>query len=306
MTTELLIALSGVFVATAVLVAWATGGWLAAHAPEHLRLRALLAGAFRAAPPQRPLAEEPDPFLAQLTKLIPKSPQDMTRLQRRLTRAGHLANGAAVYFSAAELALAAGGAVVAFVLASGLEQKWMLVFCGAAIGYLLPQWWLAHRISTRQRAIVNGLPDALDLMTLCVEAGSGLDQSIAKTAKELEIAHPILAHELRLVVTETRAGKPRLEAFRNFAERTDVDDVTALSGMLAQTDRFGTSIGQALRTQAAAARTRRRQRAEERAGRISVKLVFPLALCMLPALVVVAFGPAAIKIYHGLIEPQFR
>ena len=123
-----------------------------------------------------------------------------------------------------------------------------------------------------------------------------------KASEELQIAHPVLAEELRYVTTEMRAGKPRLEAFKNFAQRTGVDDVRTLVAMLTQTDRFGTSIGQALRTHAETSRTKRRQRAEERAAKVSVKLVFPLALCLFPALYVVCFGPVVVQIYRAFIE----
>ena len=142
------------------------------------------------------------------------------------------------------------------------------------------------------------MADALDLLTICVEAGSGLDQAISRAAEELDLAHPAIAGELRLITTETRAGKPRLEAFQNFAKRTGVDDVRALVAMLTQTDRFGTSVGQALRTHADTIRTKRRQAAEERAAKVSVKMVFPLALCLFPALYVVCFGPVVVQIYR--------
>ena len=123
-----------------------------------------------------------------------------------------------------------------------------------------------------------------------------------KATEELAIAYPALAEEMRMITTETRAGKPRLEAFKNFASRTGVDDVRALVAMLVQTDRFGTSIAQALRTHAETSRTKRRQRAEERAAKIGVKLVFPLVFCLFPALYVVVLGPAVIKIMHSLLH----
>ena len=123
----------------------------------------------------------------------------------------------------------------------------------------------------------------------------GLDQAIVKASDELGIAHPALADELRLITTEIRAGKPRLEAFKNFAERTKVDDVRSLVAMLVQTDRFGTSIAQALRTHADDVATKRRQRAEERAAKLGVKLVFPLVFCLFPAFYVVMLGPAVIS-----------
>ena len=155
---------------------------------------------------------------------------------------------------------------------------------------------LARLITQQKRQIENGLPDALDLMIVCVEAGCGLDQAIVKTSEELEISHPgARATSCELITTEVRAGKPRIEAFKNFAARTQVDDVRSLVAMLVQTDRFGTSIAQALRTHAETSRTKRRQRAEERAAKIGVKLVFPLVFFLFPAFYVVTLGPAMIQ-----------
>ena len=163
-----------------------------------------------------------------------------------------------------------------------------------AVGYLVPSLVLGRLIKKRKQRIENGLPDALDLIIVCVEAGCSLDQGILKTTEELEISHPDLASEMRTITTEIRAGKPRVEAFKNFAARTRVDDVRALVAMLVQTDRFGTSIAQALRTHAATSRQKRRQRAEERAAKVGVKLVFPLVFFLFPAFYVVTLGPAVI------------
>ena len=162
--------------------------------------------------------------------------------------------------------------------------------------------YVSRKTKERQKLIRNGLPDALDLITVCVEAGSGLDQALQKASSELGITHPELAEELRLITIESRAGKPRLEAFKNFAKRTGVEEVRSLVSMLTQTDRFGTSIAQALRVHSETARTKRRQLAEERAGKVGVKLVFPLALCLFPALYVVCFGPVVVEIYHAFFE----
>ena len=161
-------------------------------------------------------------------------------------------------------------------------------------GVLLPGMLLARKIERRKREIREGLPDALDLFIVCVEAGSGLDQAIVKASDELGLTYPALAYELRLITTEIRAGKPRVEAFRNFASRTKVDDVQSLVALLVQTDKFGTSVGQALRTHADTSRTKRRQNAEERAAKLGVKLVFPLVLFLFPALYIVILGPAVI------------
>ena len=179
----------------------------------------------------------------------------------------------------------------------GLANRtgWIIAALAAGAGYLIPGFFLDYKVSQRRRQIRNGLPDVLDLLIVCLEAGSSLDQSVVKASEELAIAYPALAEELRILTTETRAGKPRLEAFKNLAQRTKVDDVRALVAMLAQTDRFGTSVAQALRTMADDMRTRRRQAAEEMAAKVSVKLVFPLVFFMFPALFVVIMGPAALE-----------
>jgi len=177
------------------------------------------------------------------------------------------------------------------------------VVAGAVIlGFFVPGLYLEQRLTKYRRQLQNGLPDALDLMVVCIEAGSGLDQAIVKTSDELAIAYPILAEELRMVITEVRAGKPRLDAFKSLANRTKVDDIRSLVAMLLQTDKFGTSVGQALRTHADTSRTKRRQRAEERAQKIGVKLVFPLVLFFFPALYVVVLGPAVIQLMHAFIS----
>jgi tight adherence protein C len=222
----------------------------------------------------------------------------MSRLQRRLTRAGYPHFRATVFYALAEVLLpiiVAGIVLIAF----GLRAGFLPALLGAALGYAAPGLYIGRKTELRQKAIQNGLPDALDLLTVCVEAGSALDQAIAKTSEDLRIAHPVLADELRLIVTETRAGKPRLEAFRNFSQRTGVEEVRTLVSMLTQTDRFGTSITQALRSHADTSRTKRRQRAEERAAKVGVKLVFPLVLFLFPALYVVCFGPVVVQVYRA-------
>ena len=201
-------------------------------------------------------------------------------------------------YSVAEVA----GAVIGFlipVLIFGLRRGMIYAALGGIAGYMLPGLIVDRATTNRQKAIRNGLPDALDLLIVCLEAGLGLDQAILKCSEELQIAHPRLAEELRLINIETRAGKPRIEAFKNFASRTGVDDVRSLVSMLIQTDRFGTSIAQALRTHAEVSRTKRRQRAEEAAAKIGVKLVFPLVFCLFPAFYVVTLGPAVIKFSHA-------
>ncbi|PYQ97104.1 MAG: hypothetical protein DMF96_15930 [Acidobacteria bacterium] len=167
---------------------------------------------------------------------------------------------------------------------------------------MLPGVVLGRLIERRRQAITDGLPDVLDLLIVCLEAGCSLDQSIVRATEELSLAYPPLGDELRMLTTETRAGKPRVEAFRNLEARTKNEDVKSLVAMLVQTDRFGTSVSQALRTFAEVARTKRRQRAEEKAAKMGVKMVFPLVLCLFPALYVVTIGPAVILIVRSFLQ----
>jgi tight adherence protein C len=225
---------------------------------------------------------------------VPKSPKEMGRLRRRMAVAGYTHPAAAAVYSLVEIGLP----VLLVALALGmlpLKTGMLAALLGGAIGFFLPGLVLERRIRRRQLQVTNGLADALDILIVCVEAGNAIDQAILKAAEELEVSHPVLAHELQLVNIETRAGKPRLEAFRNFADRTKVEDVRSLVAMLVQTDRFGTSVAQALKTYADVLRTKRRQRAEEKAAKLGVKLVFPLVFFLFPALYVVMLGPAVIQ-----------
>jgi tight adherence protein C len=304
MAPEVLLAIVGVFVAMCVVAGTTTSWVLARNSPERRRIRAIAqpAGASRIAVDDR-LVEAPDPILAKLSRLLPKSPKEMSQLQRTLTRAGYPAGRALVIYSVGEVVLPLVlffGTVTVLGFSAGLVPALVL----GVVGYLAPSFWLAHKTAERQKAIRNALPDALDLLTVCVESGSGLDQAVSKASEELRVSHPSIADELTTVTTEIRAGVPRIEAFRNFSRRTGVEDVRSLVSMLTQTDRFGTSIGEALRVHAEMSRTKRRQLAEERAGKVGVKLVFPLALCLFPALYVVCFGPVVVQIYHVFFEGQ--
>jgi tight adherence protein C len=167
-------------------------------------------------------------------------------------------------------------------------------------GFTLPGFWLSAQVKKRARTIRRGLPDVVDLLIVCLESGAGLDQAIVKSGEELALAYPPLGDELALLANEIRAGKPRSDAFRNFAERTGLEDVRSLVSMLVQTDRYGTSIAQALRVHADLLRTRRRQYAEERAAKASVKLVLPLVLCLFPAFYILTLGPAMLQFVRVL------
>jgi tight adherence protein C len=172
---------------------------------------------------------------------------------------------------------------------------YILLFYFLVIGFYLPDLWLNFRTRRRKRKIFEGLPDALDLMTVCVEAGVGLDGAIARIGEDLYMSSPELSDELKIVNLEMRAGKPRIEALRNLAIRTDLEDVNSLCTLLIQTDRFGTSLAPALRVYSDTFRTRRFQAAEEAAAKLPVKLLFPLIFFIFPALFVVIMGPAVIS-----------
>ncbi len=174
----------------------------------------------------------------------------------------------------------------------------------AAIGYYLPNIILRRMVFLRQREIFEAFPDALDLMTICVEAGLAMDAAIARVADEMKLNSPILSEELHLVTLELRAGASKEKALRNLALRTGVEDVDTLVAMLIQAERFGTSIGASLRVHADSLRTKRRQRAEEAAAKIALKLLFPLIFCIFPSLLLVLLGPAFIQIYRILL-PAF-
>jgi len=297
------------FVALFGAVAFASGSIasfaLGRTAPGRRRLRSVTTETPSLVKTPAMLAQSTAPALQRLASFLPKSPKEMSRVQKRLVHAGYHGLGPAVVFTAFECALPVlfGGAMFFFVRG---PQTFVLTLFAAMVGYVAPGLVLRRLIARRQKVIQNGLPDALDLFIVCLEAGSSLDQAILKSGQDLDVPYPPLAEELRMITTEMRAGKPRIDAFKNFASRTGVDDVRALVNMLVQADRFGTSIALALRTHADASRTKRRQRAEERAQKIGVKLVFPLVFCLFPAFYVVVLGPAVIKFVHFFAENTIR
>ena len=194
-------------------------------------------------------------------------------------------------------------AFVAMTFATGIYRL-NVVFVpllAAVVGYLLPELWLMWRVQARQHRLRLALPDALDMLVICVEAGLGLDQALMRVAQELRITHPHLSEELQLVNMEMRVGKTRLEAMRELARRTGVEDIKALVAMLIQTERFGTSIAQSLRVHSDDLRMKRRQRAEEMSAKTTVKMVPPLVFFIFPALMVVILGPAVITLMRQFL-----
>jgi len=240
------------------------------------------------------LADESDQAAERILNALPNSYGSVKRLRRELALGGFYTTRAAAIFAMSEIICPLILAGLPLLLLTGIN-RWIAAGLGVLIGYMGPSFLLGRRCKRRQKEIQNGLADALDLLVLCLEAGSSLDQALVKAGDELGVAYPALGDQLHILITEMRAGKTRLDAFRGLAERTRVDDVRALVSMLIQTDRFGTSVAQALRTHAETCRTKRRQRAEERAQKVGVKLVFPLVFCLFPALYVVMLGPAYIR-----------
>ena len=187
------------------------------------------------------------------------------------------------------------------LLASGVSRILFVLVSASAVGYYLPNLFLRYKIADRQREIFESFPDALDLLIICVESGLGLDQAIAKVATEIDIKSKVLAQELQLVLMELRSGFSRETALRRLALRTGLEEIDLLVAMMIQADRFGTSMGDSLRVHADNLRTKRRQRAEEAAAKIAVKLLMPLIFMIFPTLMLVLVGPAMIQIYRVLL-----
>ena len=175
-----------------------------------------------------------------------------------------------------------------------------ITLVAAGAGFLAPDLWLSSAISKRSEAVRHGLPDTLDLMVITVESGLGLDAAFQRVGNEMKQVHPILSEELQLVTLETQMGIPRSEALSNFATRSGIEEARSLVAIINQAERFGTSIARALRNQSAALRVKRRQAAEERAQKTTVKLMAPLILFIFPAILVVLAGPAALKMIEAL------
>ena len=283
---------------TIVLVVFSFGA--AAYAPSSLlgsRLRAL--GWQRAKEPEKPaLKERLEQALDPFSKAIPLSPSEVSRTRRWLIQAGYRESRHLTVYVGSRLAMALF-ALLLVVGASGFNSPLLMIGI-AGLGFFLPRIALKRSIKARQQRIKLGLPDALDLTVICVEAGLALDQALMRVGQDLHHAHPELSDEFHLVNLEMRAGKPRAEALRNLVDRTGVDDIRSLVGTLIQTDRFGTSIAQALRVHSDSLRTERRQRAEEQAAKTTIKMVIPLVLFVLPSIIFVTLGPAIIELVRTL------
>ena len=238
---------------------------------------------------------------------IPEEGWEQSGIRTRFMNAGiRTASAPMLYFGAKTiLALGLPGLAYVYFIFSGATASFnnllMVLLVAAAIGYYLPNVILSHLVTVRQREIFESFPDALDLMTVCVEAGLGVEAAIDRVAGDIGHKSQVLSEELSMVGLELRAGSDRERALRNLATRTGVEEVEAWVALIIQAERFGTSIASALRIHSEMLRTKRRQRAEEAAAKIALKLLFPLIFCIFPSLLLVLLGPAFIQIYRVLL-----
>jgi tight adherence protein C len=243
--------------------------------------------------------------LGEATK--PKNVDEMSHLRRTLVKAGYRSVEAPLIFFGARLLLALALPIAFAVLRTSAlpmlphTQTMVLFIITAVVGFYGPNLWIKIKTQRRQQKILAGFPDALDLMTVCVEAGLGLDAAMNQVADEISMSNRVLSEELKLVNLELRAGQSRQNALRNLSLRTDLEDVNNFTTLLIQTDNFGTSIGQTLRVHSDAMRTKRHNRAEEAAAKLPVKILFPLIFFIFPSMFVVIMGPAVIQIMRVLL-----
>lgn len=232
---------------------------------------------------------------------LPRSPAEMTRQERKLVQAGYRRKDAVLILNGAHVAVVALSLLVCVTLGSLYRQPIISLAVSLLVGAALPDLWLRNAMTRRKQDIQFALPDAMDLAVIAVEAGLGLDQALMRVGDEIVTAHPALADELRLRNLEVNMGRSRSDALRNLAERTGVEDLKALIAILIQTDKFGTSVGQALRTFSESLRVKRRQRAEEMAAKLAIKMVIPMVLFIFPGVFIVILGPAFIAIIRDLL-----
>jgi len=228
--------------------------------------------------------------------ILPKSQAEVSIVLQRLQRAGFRDESAVKIFYGSKVLVPLLFCILVLVSGLGDAGGFFMYLIAAALGFLAPDFWLGRRIKKRQSKVRRGLPDELDLLVICIEAGLSLDHATARTAVELKTAQPEVCDELNIVVLEQRAGRPRGDAWKHMAERTDVDCVRNLVTMLVQAEQFGTSVAKTLRIHSDTLRTQRVQAVEEAAAKTTIKLLFPLVFFIFPSLFVVVLGPALLSI----------
>jgi tight adherence protein C len=240
--------------------------------------------------------------LQVLGQRLEGSRKDTSAVRRFLAQAGYPDASAVSVYWASRVTLAGGlpaaGIVLLPLLGASVTQVMLGIFWFMALGWVGPTFYVRRRLKARQKEVQLALPDMLDMLVVCVEAGLGLNQALVRVSDEIDHVSPIMSEQLAMINLEMRAGTPRDEALKNFAERTGLVDIKSLVSMLIQTDRFGTSVATALRVHSETMRTKRRQRAEEAAAKTTIKLVFPLVLFVFPAMFVVVLGPSALAIFR--------
>jgi tight adherence protein C len=240
--------------------------------------------------------------LQALGQQVGSGRKDATAVRLFLIQAGFSDPRAVSIYWASRVSLAAGLPILALfglpILGVAPNKVFLAVLYFGAMGWIAPSFLVRRRLKARQKEVQLALADMLDMLVVCVEAGLGLNQALVRVADEIDHVSPVMSEQLSMVNLEMRAGTPRDEALKNFAERTGLADIKSLVSMMVQTDRFGTSVADALRVHSDTMRTKRRQRAEEAAAKTTIKLVFPLVLFVFPAMFVVVIGPSALAIYR--------
>ena len=249
------------------------------------------------------LLEKAAPALA--SPLTPKTEEETSKLKVWLMNGGWRSEGAVPTYLGIRIGFLIFGLILAtpvLVRMGNTQNGWLYAVMIAGISFYLPSLFVSFRVSKRQEQIFYGLPDALDLMVVCVEAGLGLDAAMRKVCEEMGRSFPIISEEFSICNFQLQMGRPRRDVLHDLGVRTGVDDMKSLAAILIQADRFGSSIAQALRVQSDSMRVRRKQLAEERAAKTAVQLLFPLVLFIFPAIFIVLVGPAGIKIYEQFVK----
>jgi len=244
-------------------------------------------------------------LLGLLGNIVKPKPEEVSKLEKSFLQAGFRKNISMIFFGSKVAMALLLPILFFFVKVSAFKAMPTLQFTFATlalamIGFYFPNVWISRRIGQRKDQIFKGFPDALDLMVVCVEAGTSLDAAIAKVGDEMALGNKTLSNEFKLLSLELRAGKSRKEALQNLAYRCDLDDINSLVTLLIQTDKFGTSVAQALRVYSDSMRTTRQQKAEEQAAKLPVKMIFPMIFFLFPALAVVVLGPGMIRMVKAL------
>jgi tight adherence protein C len=292
----------GLFFAAAAVVAYVLTGKLLARGSE-VKLRSRLASGEVVRRPPKSTVKQLILRLGQQAArpFIPADSKKQVVIRRSLARAGIYTPGASRLVIGAKVICLALGLLCGWMIGIWTEQLLLSFSVGGLVGYISPLLWLKFRTIANQRALNVGLADALDLMVVCIEAGLTIDSALQRIGQELVIAHPAISREFGMAHMETRIGLSRMDALRNMGQRTGNAAIQSLASMLIQTDRFGTSVADALRVHSDSLRTARQLAAEEMAGTASVKISFPLVLCIFPATFIIIAGPTIIQLMDSAL-----